>query len=160
VDEPINIISRKFDGRISKSWQAELIERRDDLLIVKGLFDLDVNHRKLGFIKRGTVSYEFYWPERWYNVFRFHEPEGNLRSYYCNIATPPTFENGTLDYIDLDIDVLADPDLNYEVLDLEEFEERTVKLGYTNEILERSRRSLNELIALIENHQFPFDYKN
>jgi protein associated with RNAse G/E len=154
----IVINSRKFDGRIGKSWSAELIENRDGVIVAKGIFDFDVDHKKLGFIRRGTVSYEFYWSDRWYNVFRFHEPEGKLRSFYCNFATPAVLRDGVLDYIDLDIDVLADSGLNYEVLDLDEFAERTVKYGYTKEILERSTQTVDDLISLIEKRGFPFDH--
>ncbi|MGH9819938.1 MAG: DUF402 domain-containing protein, partial [Pyrinomonadaceae bacterium] len=129
MDDPILVKSRKFDGRISKSWHVKLIERQGDLLICRGIFDLDVDHRKLGFIRRGTISYEFYWLDKWFNVFRFHHPDGGLRGYYCNVAMPPTFENGRLEYIDLDIDVIADRDLKHETLDLDEFEEHTLRFG-------------------------------
>ena len=154
----IVINSRKFDGRIGKSWPAELIESNNGIIVAKGVFDLDVDHKKLGFIRRGTISYEYYWPDRWYNVFRFHEPEGELRSFYCNFATPAVLQEGVLDYIDLDIDVLADSELNYEVLDLDEFAERTIRYGYTEEILERSTKTVDDLIRLIEKREFPFDH--
>lgn len=157
MSDQITINSRKFDGRISKTWHAELTQQDDTILIFTGVFETAVDHRKLGYIRKGTVSREYYWTDKWYNVFRFIEPEGELRNYYCNVATPPTFEDGILDYIDLDIDVLADANLNYEVLDLDEFEERRVTLGYTPEIIERSKRSLDELIRLLETRQFPFD---
>ena len=154
----IVINSRKFDGRIGKRWSAELIENRDGVIVAQGIFDFDVDHKKLGFVRRGTVSHEFYWPDRWYNVFRFHEPEGELRSFYCNFATPAVLRNGVLDYIDLDIDVLVDTELNYDVLDLDEFAERTIKYGYTKEILERSTQTVDDLINLIKKREFPFDH--
>lgn len=158
MDDLIVVNSRKFDGRVSKSWQAELIDRRTDLLICRGVFDRDIDHRKLGFISRGTISYEFYWLEKWFNVFRFHEPDGALRSYYCNIAMPPIFENEMLEYVDLDIDVIADPYLKHEVLDLDEFDEHMVKFAYPPDIVRKAKESVNELIALIETRGFPFDY--
>ena len=134
------------------------MESSNGVIVAKGVFDLDVDHKKLGFIRRGTVSYEFYWPDRWYNVFRFHEPEGDLRGFYCNFATPAVVRDRVLDYIDLDIDVLADSELNYEVLDLDEFAERTIRYGYTEEILERSTKTVDDLIRLIEKREFPFDH--
>ena len=157
VADLVNIHSRKYDGRIGKSWKAELVERTDDLLLFKGIFEFDVDHRKLGFIRRGTVSYEYYWLEKWYNIFRFHEPDGLLRNFYCNVSTPPTFSQGTLEYVDLDIDVLVDPNLNYEVLDLDEFEERTVGMGYPDDLVKDAHLSLATLIELIESRKFPFD---
>jgi len=74
----ITINSRKFDGKIHRSWQAESIAQKDSLLIFVGEFDKEVKHSHLGVIRRGTISYEYYWLDRWYNVFRFHEPDGDL----------------------------------------------------------------------------------
>src|SRR5215210_5537237 len=83
------INSRKYDQSIRRSWQCRLLQQSGRLFVFEGVFDLDVQHDDLGIIRRGSVSYEYYWLDRWYNVFRFHEPEGQLRNYYCNINTPP-----------------------------------------------------------------------
>lgn len=157
MGKEVLINSKKFDGRISKSWSAELVGETSELLEFKGVFEFDVDHRKLGFIKKGTVSYEYYWRERWYNIFRFHEPDGRLRNFYCNVAAPPTFTDGVLEYVDLDLDILADPELNFEVLDLDEFDERKVKMKYPDELVENAQQGLKDLIQLIEKREFPFD---
>lgn len=112
----------------------------------------------MGLIRRGTISYEYYWRNRWYNIFRFHEPEGDLRNFYCNISRPPRFDNGVLDYIDLDIDILVRKDLSYEVLDLEEFQDNAAAYAYSNEVRMMADQSLRELKGLIERREFPFDY--
>ena len=94
----ITINSRKYDGKIHRSWKATLIGQTNSLLKFVGEFDQEIKHAHLGVIRRGTVSYEYYWLDRWYNVFRFHEPEGDLRNFYCNVNLPPKFENDVLDY--------------------------------------------------------------
>ena len=101
------INSRKFNGKIHRSWKADLIKKQDSLLIFVGEFEKEVKHSELGVIGRGTISYEYYWLDRWYNIFKFFEPNGNLRNFYCNLNMPPEFKEGVLDYIDLDIDVLV-----------------------------------------------------
>ncbi|HVF29506.1 MAG TPA: hypothetical protein VNA22_00995, partial [Pyrinomonadaceae bacterium] len=70
----ITINSRKYDGTIRRAWTCEFIEQRDSLLLFVGEFEAAVEHRDLGRIEAGTVSYEYYWLDRWYNIFRFHEP--------------------------------------------------------------------------------------
>ena len=154
----ITVISRKFDGAVSRSWKCGLLERSEELLIFVGEFDKEITHPDLGIIRRGTLSYEYYWLERWYNVFRFHEPGGALRNYYCNINMPPSFENDVLDYIDLDIDVLVGTDLSYRILDLEEFQSNAERYGYSEELKRSVTVSLDEVIGLIEGRQFPFDH--
>lgn len=155
----ITINSRKFDGKIHRSWKAELVEENENYYIFLGIFDSEVNHSKLGVIRRATISYEYYWKNKWFNIFRFHEPEGNLRNFYCNVNMPPELRNNTLDYIDLDLDVLVWQDLSYEILDVEEFEENILKYEYPDEIKKNAQKSLQEIIELIEKRAFPFDYK-
>lgn len=151
----VTINSRKYDQSIRKSWTCELIERTDSLLIFGGEFDRDIFHPGLGDIKRGTISYEYYWLDRWYNVFRFHEPDGSFRNYYCNISMPPVFEKGVLDYTDLDIDVTVWPGFVYEILDEVEHEENAAKFGYPETIRTAVAAALSELIGMIENRDLP-----
>lgn len=152
------INSRKFDGSISKSWACELIERNGSLLLFRGEFDREVVHEHLGLIECGTVSYEYFWLDRWFNVFRFHEPGGTFRNYYCNVSVPPVFGENVLDYIDLDIDVIADDSGGYTVLDEDEFNRNKARLGYAIEVQRSTEAAVVELIGLIVNHEFPFDY--
>jgi protein associated with RNAse G/E len=105
----------------------------------------------------GTTSVEYYWLNRWYNIFRFSEPNGKLRNYYCNINVPPTFDGQLLSYLDLDMDILVEVDFSYRVLDLEEFEQNAARYGYSNEVRENADRALSELITLIESRGFPFN---
>jgi uncharacterized protein len=150
------INSRKFDGHVHRSWNAEFIEKRDSLLIFTGEFEEEVRHSKLGVIRRGTISHEYYWLDRWFNVFKFHEPEGELRNFYCNLNMPPEFENNILDYIDLDIDVLVSKSFETEILDLEEFNENSKLYGYSDELKAKTFETLNELLKMIEIRAYPF----
>jgi len=154
--QPTTVISRKYDGTIRRSWTCRLVKEVPPLLEFVGVFDREVVHNDLGIIRPGTVSYEYYWTDRWYNVFRFHEPEGELRNFYCNINTPPTFENGTLDYVDLDIDLLVMPDFGVSVLDMAEFEENSMRYSIPADIQRRARSCVDELMRLIEQRDFPF----
>lgn len=153
----IVINSRKFDGKIHRSWKADLISQEDSLLVFVGEFEKEVKHPNLGVIRRGTVSYEYYWLDRWYNIFRFHEPEGALRNFYCNVNMPPKFENGVLDYIDLDVDILVWKDFKYEILDAEEFEDNAAKYFYSENLKQMVDSNVKELINLIEDRKYPFN---
>src|SRR5437773_623966 len=103
-EREITVISRNYDLSIRRKWKGRLIRHSLPLIELVGEFDRDVAHPELGIISRGTLSYEYYWLDRWYNVFRFDKPCGELRSYYCNINMPPKFEGDVIDYVDLDID--------------------------------------------------------
>lgn len=153
------IISRKFDGSIHRQWKARKIEQSKNLIVFLGEFEKEVKHNELGVIRRGTVSYEYYWLDRGYNVFRFHEPEGDLRNYYCNLNQPPTFVENVLDYVDLDLDVLVRKDFSSEILDLEEYKQNAKIFNYPKTLLAEVDVNLKQLLTLIENKDFPFDFK-
>jgi len=146
----------KYDGSKHRSWSAELVRQQGALLVLDAIFDRRIEHELLGTIYKGTLSSEYYWLDRWYNVFRFQDSAGNLRNYYCNINQPPSFDGHILSYVDLDIDVLVNPDLSYQVLDLEEFERNALHYGYPRQLQEQARAALNELIGLIKAKAFPF----
>jgi protein associated with RNAse G/E len=152
----IKVKTFKLDGKPHRSWNAELVRQEGSLLILDGMFSTDIEHDLLGTIAAGTRSVEYYWMERWYNVFRFTHPTGALRNYYCNISVPPSFDGTTLSYVDLDLDILVAPDFSYQILDEEEFERNATLYGHENELRTKARLALEELIVMIDQRAFPF----
>ena len=155
--ERVTVLVRKYDGTEHRRWEADIVERADSLIVLEGVFEGEVEHHLMGRITSGTRSVEYYWLDRYYNVFRLTEQSGEFRSFYCNISTPAELENGVLTYVDLDIDILVEPDFSYRVIDLDDFETNVVKQGYPEEIQRRAHDALSELISMIETRRFPFD---
>lgn len=152
----IAVKAYKYDGVLHRAWEAELIHQEGSLVVLDAEFPEDIVHDLLGTIASGTRSLEYYWLDRWYNVFRFAQPDGTLRNYYCNVNVPPKFDGETLSYVDLDLDILVDPDFSYRVLDAEDFARNAGRFGYSAEVQTRAQEALAELATLIENHAFPF----
>lgn len=150
----------KFDGAEHRSWHAELIRQENSLLVLDAKFEEEVQHDLLGTLLSGTISLEYYWLDRWYSIFRFSEPTGELRYFYCNINLPPILQGNVLSYVDLDIDILVNPDFSYQILDEDEFAANALSYNYSVELQAQARQALAELITLIEGRQFPFqDFK-
>ena len=154
---PIEVCSYKYDGLLHRTWPAELVRQEGSLIVLDAKFSAEVIHDLLGTIASGTHSLEYYWLDRWYNIFRFAEPSGSLRNYYCNVNVPPTFDGETLSYVDLDLDILVEPDLSYRILDVEDFERNAEAYSYSVEVKANAHRAVTELVSMIENHAFPFD---
>ena len=151
----ITVNSRKYDGTIRKSWTCELVEKDDELIVAVGRFDADVNHSDLGLITQGTVSHEYFWLDRWYNVFRFVTADGAFRNYYCNVCMPPQFSEDVIDYVDLDVDVLVHADFSYRILDRDDFETNAELYNYPDEIRDRVEAALKDLMELIRLRDLP-----
>jgi len=121
------------------------------------VFDEEIEHDLLGTISSGTISKEYYWLDRWYNVFRFSDANHQLKKFYCNVNQPPSFDGHVLSYVDLDIDVLVEPNLSYRILDLDDFEENARRYPYPEDVQHNARQAVTELIGLIEARSFPFN---
>ena len=133
------------------------MKQEGSLVVLDAYFPEEVCHDLLGTIASGTHSLEYYWLDRWYNVFRFAQPHGDLRNYYCNVNAPPVLKNETLSYIDLDLDILVAPDFSYQVLDMEDFEKNAKLYGYSDEVRNNARRAVDELVGMIQTREFPFN---
>jgi protein associated with RNAse G/E len=155
--QTITIQTFKYDGSRHRRWSASLLSQENDLLVLDACFNEEIRHDLLGTIEAGTISLEYYWFDRWYNVFRFSDPLGTLRNFYCNINVPPAFDGKTLSYVDLDIDVLVEADFSYRVLDLDEFEQNSARYKYPDDIKQNAKRGLADLVNLIEAREFPFN---
>jgi protein associated with RNAse G/E len=157
VGKTILVQAYKYDGLLHRVWPAQLLRQEDSLIVLDAKFPEEIVHDLLGTIASGTQSLEYYWLDRWYNVFRFAQPNGELRNYYCNVNVPPTFDGETLSYTDLDLDILVEPDLSYQILDVEDFDRNAKLYGYSDEVQSKARRAIDELIELIATRKFPFD---
>ena len=156
LPKPITVRVLKYNGTEYRHWEARLARHEGSLFVLAAEFEYDVQHQLLGDIQLGTRTVEYYWLDRWYNIFRFLKEDGQTRLFYCNVNMPPTFEGDTLSYIDLDIDILVQPDFSYQVLDLDEFEEHADVFGYDDYTRRQAQKAVDELIAMIEERQFPF----
>lgn len=158
MSDPDQITVRvlKYDGAEYRRWDASLARKDGTLIVLDAAFMEEVDHDLLGNISRGTRTIEYYWLDRWYNAFRFLESDGTTKLFYCNINMPPALRGGVLSYIDLDIDILVQPDFSYQVLDLDEFAANSLKYRYSEEIKGHTRSAVDELVSLIETRQFPF----
>ena len=146
-DEEIVVRVYKYDGREHRTWRARLREQVGSLIVLDAVFAEEVEHDLLGKIASGTISKEYYWRDRWYNVFRFSD------RFYCNVTEPPRFDGSILTYVDLDIDILVEQDFSYRILDLEDFE----TYPYPAEVRRKARQAVTDLVSLIAARAFPFN---
>ena len=159
VPRPIRIEATNYDGSPHWSHAAELIEHSDGLLLTRTRSGCAVKtERGIWNSPYDTVGH--YWPDRWFNVIRLHTNGGELNGFYCNIASPATFDGAALHYVDLQLDVrvfVSGGDWTYTVLDADEFEEARQRYRYPADFIVRCRQAVEECIALIEDQEFPFE---
>ncbi|MFN8522344.1 MAG: DUF402 domain-containing protein [Chloroflexota bacterium] len=143
-----------YDGSKSYRWVGRQLSRDERELLFYAVFDRD--GRDLGYVQfeRGDVFYEYYFFDRWYNVFQIYSREGSLKGWYCNVSKPPVVEAGELTFVDLALDLFVYPDGSYLVLDEDEFEE-LAQDQYSDEDVALARAALDELIQLAQTSTLP-----
>ncbi len=146
----------KYDG--AAHWIQHLRALSDDGTLLQA-------HAAAGspiFTSRGEFrsrydSFAHFWRDRWYNVVRLVEPGAATALWYCNVITPPEFDDGEIRYVDLDLDVTVRAGGTIELLDADEFEEHRLRYNYPPDVVRHAQAAVGELSALAQRGQFPFD---
>ncbi|MBO0792874.1 MAG: DUF402 domain-containing protein, partial [Ktedonobacteraceae bacterium] len=92
---------------------------------------------------------QFFWPQRWYMLSAFYNNE-TLRYTYASIIQPATIEFDRLRFVDLDLNVLVQPDLSYEILTQAEFEQAANMLSYSEETRISALMALRTITSSIQ----------
>jgi protein associated with RNAse G/E len=151
---PIEVKKLKPDGELSFAWTGTVLRVDETKIVLRAEFNVDVVERSWATFRRGDVFVEFYYWDRAYNVFQVSTPEGSLKGWYANVGLPAEFDPGTgvLRYVDLALDVWANPDGSFVVLDQDEFE---ILLAEYPQFAEAGERGRDTLLRLAESGQLP-----
>jgi protein associated with RNAse G/E len=155
----VNVRATNFDGAFHWGHPATL-ERHHDVLVVTSTMPGLVVKTETGEYVSPYQTRAHYWTERWFNVIRLEEPGRGLFGYYCNIASPMTFDGETVSYVDLQLDVRIRREhgvLTFRLVDEDEFQEARDHYGYNEELIERCYAAVEELRGLFKRREFPFE---
>jgi protein associated with RNAse G/E len=152
--------SRSYDQLIRGSWRALRLE--SDIQLSDDLLTAVADDCARLWLPAGTLMnwstgtrplrlhcLQFFWPERWFMLSAFYDGRV-LRHTYASIILPPRIEFERLSFVDLDLSVLVQPDLSYEVLTQSEFEEMAELLHYSEETRIGALMALRGLTSSIE----------
>ncbi|GCF09677.1 DUF402 domain-containing protein [Dictyobacter arantiisoli] len=92
---------------------------------------------------------QFYWPGRWFMLSAFYNQDVLIHTY-ANIIQPAHIVLNQLSYVDLDLSILFEPDLNYEVLTQAEFEHMSAVLEYDETTRVSALMALQTVTSLIQ----------
>lgn len=121
--QPYTVIKRDHHGKQQLEYYGELIELGETHVCIRAPFTF--NSRDLGyvFLKRGDIFTEWFFTDRWYNIFQINDVDtGNLKGWYCNLTRPAQISNTSVAADDLALDIFVKPDGNILVLDEDEFD--------------------------------------
>lgn len=138
-------------------YTGELLRAEADWVLI--LAHWEQPRIDLGYVifEPGDAFYEYYYTQRWYNIFELRTPSGALKGWYCNIARPAVIEADTITSEDLELDLFVSPDRATMVrLDRDEFEARGFATHEPTTYI-AALAALDELVALAQAGMAPFD---
>jgi protein associated with RNAse G/E len=141
----IKVQKKNLAGEVIYEYEGVLLGRDENSIRVEALFDrADMPFMDVVF-KTGDRFVEYYYTDRWYNIFAIHDRDDKkIKGWYCNIGKPAVFEDNIISYIDLALDLWVSADGKQTVLDEDEFEE----LELNDELRTGALNGLDELKQL------------
>ncbi|MGE5374816.1 MAG: DUF402 domain-containing protein [Bacteroidota bacterium] len=141
----IKVQKKNPAGEVTYQYEGVLLDTDHHSIKIEALFDrADMPFMDVVF-KTGDRFVEYYYTDRWYNIFAIHDRDDKkVKGWYCNVGIPAVFEDGTVSYVDLALDLWVSADGRQTVLDEDEFEE----LQLNEELRNGALTGLGELKAL------------
>ena len=148
----VKIQKKNPAGQVTYEYEGTVLSRDEQTMVLEALFDrADMPFMDVVF-KTGDRFVEYYYANRWYNIFAVHDrDDGKVKGWYCNIGKPAVFEDGVVSYIDLALDLWVSTRGGQTVLDEDEFE----ALRLDEELRVGALRGLEELKELFLNGKPP-----
>jgi uncharacterized protein len=155
--KPFAVHSTKYDGSLHYHYDSVVVREESNLLVLYTAPGTPTQSYR-GFVTASNHSLELYWTDRLYNLHVNWYADWRPRSHYINIATPATWHDGTLRFVDLDLDVIWRTPSGEVILDDEdEFSLHQVRFGYPAELIAQALRSGEEVREMIARRVYPFD---
>lgn len=148
----IKVQKKNPAGEVTYQYEGTLLSRDEYSIKLEALFDrADMPFMDTVF-KTGDLFIEYYYSDRWYNIFVIHDrDDGNIKGWYCNIGKPAVIEDGVVSYVDLALDLWVSTSGEQTVLDEDEFEQ----LNLSEELRVGALKGLEELKQLFLNDKPP-----
>jgi hypothetical protein len=153
---PISVESTKFDGSLHYRYTITVVADEGSQLRAWGpVGTLFQSYR--GAYQATRHFLMLHYLDRDWNLEVMWEPDWTPNKHYVNIALPSTWDDGTLRFVDLDLDISWWTDGSVRLLDEDEFAEHRKRFHYPQWLVDRAWAAVDEVRALISCRQPPFD---
>ena len=144
IGQKYQIQCYKHNGKIHRAWDEAIVLDIKKDYIVFGNNKTKVTESEGTTWRTKEPAIMYFFRNKWYNVIAQMKKDGIY--YYCNIATPYIIEEGTIKYIDYDLDLRIFPKGDYKILDKLEYQYHKKKMNYSNDLDIIINSAMKELI--------------
>ena len=150
----ITIVKLGPQGEEKIRYTGEIVERSGKQVVISARWTMGV--KELGYTRfePGDHFTEYYYADRWFNIFEIANAAGIRKGWYCNITEPAQILDQQIEQIDLFLDLWVTPTGETLVLDEDEFEAATTM---SEEQRKGAEKGLQTLLEWVQERQKPFD---
>ncbi len=151
----ITVVKLNTAGEVKIQYEGEIIRHLEQGVVIQAYWKRATTD--LGYVRfePGDSFTEYYYSDRWYNIFDIADATGQRKGWYCNIAQPASIFDGRIEQVDLLLDVWVDPRGKPLVLDEDEFAADQIM---SVEVRQGALHALHELLEVIAAEREPFVY--
>ena len=150
----ITVIKRDHNGGFLWQYEGERIDGGATWVCLRARFNRNDSDAGYVVFRRGDVFTEWFYADRWYNIFEMHDvDDGHLKGWYCNVTRPALITETTVEADDLALDMFVSPNGAILVLDEDEF----AALDLTDQDRQQALAALDAIRQLVETRQAPFE---
>ena len=151
----VNVQAYKHNGTLYRQWNGAKVLEVSKERIVLFLYKTKVVE-KSG--QKWAVREPMLW---WMSREEFRNTTGLIRSsgthFYTNLASPAIYEDGTVKFIDYDLDIKSYPGMNTKVVDQKEFNQNKIDMKYPKAIIDEIIKTTNRVLKEISSKDGFFD---
>ena len=147
----------KYDQKPHYEQELDFVHREEGYIVLKGRKQRKlIHHSRKKEFTFNNVTYEYFFEDRWYTAALVLNEQNQAEYIYCNIALPAKITEATVEFIDLDVDVIME-NQEIKVVDIDEFEENQIRYSYGDETIRKVLKTAQDLKEDIRYKRFPFD---
>ena len=158
IGDKLEIQCYKHNGKVHRYWsEAVLLDKKKNYMVF-GNDKTQVIEAEGNVWKTKEPAIMYFFDNEWFNIIVQLKKDGIY--YYCNIASPFIIEEGTIKYIDYDLDLRIFPDGEYKILDQMEYNYHKRIMNYSDELDNVITSALDRLIHKYKEEVIMFSKKN
>lgn len=159
IGDKLKIQCYKHNGKIHRFWDEALVLDIKKDYIVFGNNRTQVIESSGNYWRTKEPAVMYFFKNKWFNVIAQMKKDGIY--YYCNIASPFIIEEGTIKYIDYDLDLRVFPSGEYKILDRLEYKYHKKTMNYPDDLDHVINNALKALItSYVDGAKYFSNYHN
>ena len=148
----------KFDEMLRSEWEGDLLPSPDaDWVLIIHHPDRHLKFTNSGVETSGALFLHCCNVVEPLTILFQYSPEGQFQEAKCDAALPAVWKDDSLEFVDLDMDLIVAPDFSFQMRDEVQFAQNRIRLGYPDKVVGQAHRGMALSRQLVRSRVFPFD---